>query len=126
LDQSARVEADMRQAFETPRQEDPRAQLERAFLEEYLHSRQHSLDSLKLLPLREADALLTQASLFASGRLAELESRAHFVDDLHGVPEAAGRQGQLRAVHPPATSDVSPPPRQPAPASRRRPLRWFF
>jgi hypothetical protein len=122
------VEAFMRHAFDTPRQEDPRAHLERAFIEEYLRSRQHSLDTLRLLPADEADALLHQASLFASGRLAEVESRAHLVDELHRVPESGARQppagaGRTAAALP----DVSPPHRQPAPvAARRRPLRWFF
>jgi hypothetical protein len=119
----------MHDTVDTPRQEDPRAQLERAFIEEYLRSRHHDLDSLKLLPLGEADALVAQASLFASGRLAELESRAHLVDELHRVPESAGRQvqkGKGEAASA-ALPDVSPLPRQPAPAeSRRRPLRWFF
>jgi len=118
----------MRHAFDTPRQEDPRAHLERAFIEEYLRSRHHSLDTLKLLPADEADALLNEASLFASGRLAEVESRAHLVDELHRVPESGARQppggaGQTAAALP----DVSPPHHQPAPVTtRRRPLRWFF
>jgi hypothetical protein len=123
------VEAFMNHAFDTPRQEDPRAQLERAFIEDYLRSRHHSLDTLKLLPADEADELLNQASLFASGRLAEVESRAHLVDELHRAPEPAGRQGHGGTMHTaaPAIPDVSPPPhRPPAPETRRRPLRWFF
>jgi len=120
----------MHDAFDTPRQEDPRAQLERAFIEEYLRSRSHSLDSLRQLPADEADALLNQASLFASGRLAEVESRAHLVDELHHVPESAARQPQSGTVHAATTAipEVSPPPHsQPAPVeTRRRPLRWLF
>lgn len=120
----------MNRAFDTPRQEDPRAQLERAFIEDYLRSRQHSLDTLKLLPADEADALLNQASLFASGRLAEVESRAHLVDELHRAPEPARRQwpGGTGQTTTSAIPDVSPPePRQPAPMETpRRPLRWFF
>lgn len=119
----------MHHAFDSPRQEDPRAQLERAFIEEYLRSRHQSLDTIKRLPADEADALLNQASLFASGRLAEVESRAHLVNELHCVPEPAGRQPQGGTVQPAATAmpDVSPPHAEPAPVeTRRRPLRWPF
>jgi hypothetical protein len=116
-------------AFDTPRQEDPRAQLERAFIEEYLRSRHLTLDALKRLPASEADALLHDASLFASGRLAEVESRAHLVDELHRVPEPAGHQphGGLGQTTPTAIPDVSPPPSRPAPVeTRRQKLRWPF
>ena len=119
----------MDDTLNTPRQEDPRAQLERAFIEEFLRSRHHNLDSLKRLSLGEAEALLAQASLFASGRLAELESRAHLVDELHRVPESAGRQVQSGKVEAASAAlpDVSPPPRQPATVEpRRRRLRWPF
>jgi hypothetical protein len=120
----------MDHAFDTTRQEDPRAQLERAFIEEYLRSRHHDLDTLKRLPADEADALWHQASLFASGRLAEVESRAHLVDELHRVPESANRQSQSGAAQAASAAlpEVSPPPhRAPAPVEpRRRPLRWFF
>jgi hypothetical protein len=120
----------MDHAFDTTRQEDPRAQLERAFIEEYLRSRHHDLETLKRLPADEAEALWHEASLFASGRLAEVESRAHLVDELHRVPEPAGRplqSGDAQAASA-ALPDVSPPPnREPAPAApRRRPLRWYF
>jgi hypothetical protein len=123
------VEAFMHDASDTPRQEDPRAQLERAFIEEYLRSRQYSLDTLKQLPADEADALLHQASLFASGRLAEVESRAHLVDELHRVPELPGRQphGGTEDTAAQMLPDVSPPPHPPTPVEpRRRPLRWPF
>jgi hypothetical protein len=114
----------------TPPQEDPRAQLERAFIEEFLRSRHQTLETVKQLPAGEADALLHEASLFASGRLAEVESRAHLIDELHRLHDPAARQphggtGQTTAE---AIPDVSPPPhRQPVPVpTRRPPLRWFF
>jgi hypothetical protein len=116
-------------ALDTPRQEDPRAQLERAFIEEYLRSRHQTLDSLKQLPADEADALLHEASLFASGRLAEVESRAHLFDELHRAPEPARRQphGGDGDTGGATIPDVSPPPHhEPVPVARRRPLRWFF
>jgi len=39
-----------------------------------------------MLPPAEARALLQQASVYASCRLTEVESRAHFVDDMHRRP----------------------------------------
>jgi len=40
---------------------------------------------LKSLPKNEADQILREASTFASGKLAEIEIRAHFAEDLHGA-----------------------------------------
>ncbi|HUQ25633.1 MAG TPA: hypothetical protein VM140_08185 [Burkholderiales bacterium] len=62
---------------------DPLAQLERAFIEEYLHGRGQHLNTLKALPREQANALMKEASAYASGRLTEVETRAHLVDDLH-------------------------------------------
>ena len=62
---------------------DPLAQLERAFIEEYLHGRGQHLNTLKSLPLEQANALMKEASAYASGRLTEVETRAHLVEDLH-------------------------------------------
>ena len=67
---------------------DPLAELERAFMAEFLQDRGHTLDSVATLPPEQAHALLQQASVYASCRLTEVESRAHFVDDMHrpGAP----------------------------------------
>ena len=62
---------------------EPLAQLERAFIEEYLHGRGQHLNTLKSLPPDEANALMKEASAYASGRLTEVETRAHLVSDLH-------------------------------------------
>jgi len=62
---------------------EPLAQLERAFIEEYLHRRGQHLNTLKSLPPDEANALMKEASAYASGRLTEVETRAHLVGDLH-------------------------------------------
>jgi hypothetical protein len=74
---------------------DPLAQLERAFIDEFLRLRGHGLATLGALPAADAHALLKAASAYASGRLAELEARAHYVRDLHDTTRAvlaAGRQ----------------------------------
>lgn len=71
---------------------DPLAQLEQAFIAEYLQRRGHTLSSLQALPGELSNALLREASLYASGRLTEVESRAHFVIDIHdgNQPVAVG------------------------------------
>jgi hypothetical protein len=71
--------------------QDPNAGLERMFLQAYLCSRGHTLESLRELPAEEAKRLMTEASIYASSKLAEVEARAHFVRDLHSASdEAAG------------------------------------
>ena len=62
---------------------DPLSELERAFIAEFLHERGHTFDTLRALPEAEAHALFQQASVYASCRLTEVESRAHFVEDMH-------------------------------------------
>jgi hypothetical protein len=112
--------------FDNPRQEDPHAQLERAFIEEYLRLRHHSRETLNRLPDAEAARLLSEASIYASGRLTEMESRAHLVDELHRAPTSSVSEPSRRPVE--AATPVikaSPPPRPRAPVARRRPLRWF-
>jgi hypothetical protein len=69
---------------------DPLAKLEHAFIEEYLHDRGHHLSDLHNLPSEQADALMKEASAYASGRLTEVESRAHLVTDLHDFTEPLG------------------------------------
>ena len=72
---------------------DPLAQLERAFIEEYLDGRGYHLNTLHELPTEQADALMREASAYASGRLTEVETRAHLVEDLHDSSEPLGRHG---------------------------------
>jgi hypothetical protein len=66
---------------------DPLAELERALILEFLRVRGHTFESVRALPLAEAHALLQQASIHASCRLTEVESRAHYIDDMHRAPE---------------------------------------
>jgi hypothetical protein len=65
--------------------EDPNAQLETALIDEFL--RTHGLDRHRLQDLPEAQAtqLRKEASAYATARLTELESRAHFVQEIHGA-----------------------------------------
>jgi hypothetical protein len=59
--------------------------MERTFLEEFLRERGHCLKTLHKLPEDLARQLMTEASRYASARLSEIEARAHFVDEVHGV-----------------------------------------
>jgi hypothetical protein len=61
-------------------------QLERAYLEQYLHGLGYSLEMLHELPEAQADELMRAASLYASMRMAEVETRSHLVEDMHGGP----------------------------------------
>lgn len=65
--------------------EDPQAQLERAFIDEFLRSRGYNRADLHALPEPEARLLMVQASAYAAGKLTEVESRAHFVHEIHGA-----------------------------------------
>lgn len=68
----------------TPVPEDPKALLEKAFIEEYLKSRGYTLEQVHHLPEEQAKQLMTEASLYASTRLMEVEARAHFMEEIHG------------------------------------------
>jgi hypothetical protein len=63
--------------------EDPQAKLERALIDEYLQERGCTLQTLNEKPADERRALLTQASLYAAGRLAEIDARAVYIHDIH-------------------------------------------
>jgi len=72
---------------ESPRDrvlEDPMKLLEAALIEEYLQARGHDHQSVHTLPDDQAKRLLSDASVYASAKLSEVESRAHYVHELHG------------------------------------------
>jgi hypothetical protein len=63
------------------------AELESSLIRQFLEARGHTRDSVAALPQAERDALLAQASVYASTKLSEVESRSHLLDDLrHGHP----------------------------------------
>jgi hypothetical protein len=66
-----------------PTQSDPMAQLERAFIDEFLQQRGYTFATIHSISDMDAATLLKEASSYASGRLTELESRAHYVRDIH-------------------------------------------
>lgn len=63
--------------------EDMHAALEKSLIEAYLKGKGFTLADLKKLPEETAKQLMKDASVYASGKLAELEERAHFVEELH-------------------------------------------
>jgi hypothetical protein len=73
---------DTQQRPDGERSADPHGALERALIDEFLAERGHTLRSVEWLPLLERRKLLFRAMSYATQRLAEIESRAHFVDDL--------------------------------------------
>jgi hypothetical protein len=64
--------------------EDPEAQLERAFIDEYLRLHGHDPADVRLLSEVEVVALLEAASTYAAGKLAEFDSRSRYVHSIHG------------------------------------------
>jgi hypothetical protein len=71
---------------------DSHAQMEQSFIRAYLREKGYSLEDLHKLPLEEAKRLLTEASLYASARLTEIESRAQFSQELHDAWTATEHQ----------------------------------
>lgn len=61
----------------------PDAGLERVFIDEFLEARGHTQRSVLELPPAEAESLLRAAAEHASLRLAEIESRARYIDEIH-------------------------------------------
>jgi hypothetical protein len=64
--------------------EDPEGQLETALIEEFFRARGLDSAALRALPEVEAKRVLTEASVYAAAKLAEIEARAHFVHEIHG------------------------------------------
>jgi hypothetical protein len=63
------------------------AQLERAFIDEFLRLQGHDQVTVNALPDAQRHALLTSASTYAATKLAEVESRAHYIHDIHGTAQ---------------------------------------
>ena len=76
-----------------PRNQPPFGQLERTIIAEFLRRRGYDPDQVSALPEAERDALLKEASIYASAKLAEVESRSHLLDELHGSPPGTRKAG---------------------------------
>jgi hypothetical protein len=73
----------MNRGDDVPARADQTAALEQALIAEFLERRGLTATQVGELPADERLRLWKQASAYASSRLAEVESRAHFVNDLH-------------------------------------------
>ena len=69
---------------------DPSAGLERAIIEEFIRSRGYDPARLQDLPEDVRRRVQRDASTHDAARLAEMEARAHYVQELHGDKETAG------------------------------------
>jgi len=64
--------------------EEPLAALERQLIDEYLRVAGHDPDTLRAQKNDASRKLLAAASVHAAGKLTEVESRAHYMRNLHG------------------------------------------
>lgn len=62
--------------------EGPQSALERQYIEEFLNEKGYSLKSLRDLPEQERHELLRAACTYASLKLAEVESRSRFRQEI--------------------------------------------
>lgn len=69
---------------------DPEALIERSLIDEFLHAHGTSVGALHSLPEAQAEALLKEASRYASSRLMEVEARARFLQSIKGDVDLAG------------------------------------
>lgn len=77
-----------------PPVEAPLSHLERALIDEFIRARGYDPLTLSNLPAQDREMLLREASLHASAKLAEVESRSHFVHDLHDGATDSAKTGQ--------------------------------
>lgn len=61
---------------------DPHATLETALIEKFLATRGYALHSVNRLPAGDRQLLLRSAAAIAALKLAEIDARAHFVDEI--------------------------------------------
>jgi hypothetical protein len=64
--------------------EGPHSAMERMLLEEYLHQNGCSLSDIDALPEEQAKSLMVEACKYASLKLAQVESTAHFREKIRG------------------------------------------
>lgn len=67
--------------------ENPQEQLARMYLDEYLRGKGHTFESVRALPEEIAKKIMAEASTYAACKLAEVERRAHIMDEIHGISQ---------------------------------------
>lgn len=68
---------------DAPVRTDQTARFESALIEQFIRAAGHDPTRLHELPDDERERLLKEAAKYAAGRLAEVESRAHLIHELH-------------------------------------------
>ena len=63
-------------------EEEIHAELEKSLIGEYLKRKGYTLESLNKLPEDEAHQIMSEASTYASGKLAEIENKARYTQNL--------------------------------------------
>jgi hypothetical protein len=66
--------------------QEPLAELERALISAYVTGAGQDLEALLERTDEDARRLLTDASLYATAKLSEVESRSHYLRSLRGEP----------------------------------------
>ena len=66
-------------------EDEARVVLEKGLIDEYLKNQGYDRESLKKLPEDEAHRLMTEASIYASGKLTEIETKARLKQDLKDI-----------------------------------------
>jgi hypothetical protein len=61
----------------------PLSQLERSLIDKFIRARGYDPHRLADLPQHKRETLLADASVYASGKLTEVEARSHFLDEIH-------------------------------------------
>lgn len=61
----------------------PQSVMEKSLLEAYLQQKGYQLADLANMPEAHAKALMTEACLYASLKMAQVESTAHFREKIH-------------------------------------------
>ena len=68
-------------------------QLEQALIDQFLQMRGFDHAAVERLAPAQRDALLKEASVYASSKLAEVESRSHLLREMHGGIPGASKTG---------------------------------
>ena len=67
----------------------PKAELEKAYIDEYLREKGYSIKELSMLPDQDAKRLMKEACLYAAFKLEELESQARLHAKLHNATDSS-------------------------------------
>ena len=65
--------------------EDVNAELETSFIDEYLRNNDQTRESLRKLPADVAHRIMSEASIYASSKLAEIDSRVRYTHNIKGA-----------------------------------------